>query len=143
MFDESLVDEHIKNDRLREQRAYRNWRILRIRLRFVCKHIHMMKHIDYEDEEPGIMWWFETGNFCLLPQTNHFQIWMLMKSFLYIIDMYYLVFEMAFQAHELEEHDHLEQHKPFSELVNVVQIIDMILHCFTAIKQTEVTDWTR
>jgi hypothetical protein len=35
----------------------------------------------------------------------HFQIWTLAKSFLYILDMYNLVFDIAFQAHEALEHD--------------------------------------
>lgn len=57
-----------------------------------------------EDEVMNLSW-FESGHYCLLPLTVHFQIWTLAKSFLYILDMYNLVFDIAFQAHEALEHD--------------------------------------
>ena len=90
--------------------------------------------IEQEEQAPLKLYWVNTGNFIILPNTIYFKMWLLCKSIIYLIDLY----EMSYNAGNLYEY--AQDYKIFSLIVDSVNIIDIFMHFFTAVKVGELTE---
>lgn len=74
----------------------------------------------------------------LYPTTIYYKTWLTVLSCFFLVDFYLLSFTVAFNFKEMSRFEN-----SFFYVVQALQLIDMIVMCFTAIRFSEVTEWTK
>jgi hypothetical protein len=92
--------------------------------------------IEVEKEVP----WYVSGVFTVIPDTLSFKIWVLFKSILYLCDLYILSYSAAFSFDTGADHK-LKMTWFYS--ISGLQIIDIILRFFTAVKLVDLNPRAR
>ena len=92
-------------------------------------------HFSEKDKDPVKTPWYETGYYTLHPENRWFKIWVFVKSLMYLMDIYDVTYSAAFNFERTTE-------PFFMYLVNAINIIDCVLHFFTAVHIRELNEYT-
>lgn len=78
--------------------------------------------------------WYENGKFILMPNNWYFNLWRAGKGFVYLTSMYILTYDMAFN---------FEAPSDIYLYVDVIQLIDITLTFFTAVKVRNLSEYVQ
>lgn len=82
--------------------------------------------------------WYASGNYVIYPTTFYYKTWLMVLSAFYLVDFYLLSFTAAFNFTDISKFE-----SNFFYVVQFMQMIQMGIVCFTAIRFSEVNDWTK
>lgn len=102
-----------------------------------------MRIEDVEIEEEVIevkvneLQWWESGSYVIYPENRVGIIWSVLKTIIIFISLFTLSYSAGFQFKTRKE---MREYEMFFD---IVQLIDIVMTCFTAQKSRDISDATR
>lgn len=127
----------------KEKQTVKNWHKILMRVQMVSAFKLSMRIEDQPIEEeilppPRIeLAWYESGNSVIYPENKVGLTWSVIKTIIIFISLFTLSYSAGFQFRTRSEMRNYEM------FFDTVQLLDIILTCFTAIRSRDISDGTR